>query len=541
MDYGGIKIATIKGMCSEASFDRGRQYYLEGMVRSARMSRGAIEATVSGTSRYTVRVTGGSGDLECRCTCPYDYGGYCKHIVSVLLHARDNARGMREDEAGRRGEIVGALDAATGDQIREFLAQEMEDSEELLDRFTAAFGIRQGCHRADYRAMAESVYEESADGYHGQVPYGYEIDFGRITKLARSHKDRRDYEEAIRAYRELSEVIAKNMDMVDDSDGYYGECFSDVIRGMAECINGRGVAKERHITYVFERFMRGEPDYFTDYYEDALDAICTGSDDLAHWGRLLDPHVPDKIPDGDNWSEHYEAVRLIMMKIVILERTGSDMLADMLAKHYRDDHNICIAYITHLKKRDRQAALRIAEEGVRMFPHIKVVGDVLHGMYKKTDPGFTKSLRRIFLRDGSWRHYDELKGMSRGWDGELELIIRELERRRDPNLLIGVLLREQMADRALRLILQCDSLRVLEEHHGKVCSLYPGEYHAAYRRHIDRLAKGARSRDGYRQVKEHLKAMKAVPGHRKEFGEFVRHLRERHARQPAFLDEIKRI
>lgn len=540
MDYGGITIATIKGTCSEASFDRGRRYYLQGMVRSARMRRGVIEAAVTGTSRYAVRVTGGSGSLECRCTCPYDYGGYCKHIVSVLLHVRDNARSMREDEAGRRKDIADVLGAATGDQIREFLAEEMEDSGELLDRFVAVFGTRQG-RRADYRAMAESMYDESADGYHDPVPYGTRIDFDKITRLARSHKDRKDYEEAIRAYRELSEVIAKNMDMVDDSDGYYGTCFSDAIRGMAECINGQGVAKERHITYVFERFMLGEPDYLTDDYEDALDAICTGADDLAHWGRLLDPHVPDTIPsDEKGWSEHYGAVRLIMMKIDILERTGSGMLTDILAKHYRDDHDICIEYITHMEKRDRQAALRIAEEGARMFPRNEEIRVILHGMHKKTDPGSAESLQRIFLRDGSWKHYDELKRTSRRWDGELESIIGELGRRGNRQLLIRVFLREQMTDRAMRLILQCDSLRVLEEHHGKVCALYPGEYHAAYGRHIDRIAKSARGRDGYRRVKEHLKMMKAVPGHTKEFGEFVGRLRKRHARQPAFLDEIKR-
>ena len=270
----------------------------------------------------------------------------------------------------RRDSIVNTLDAVKEDQIREFLAEEMESNEELWERFVAVFGVRRG-NGTDYLTMVESMYSESVDGRYGLVPYGIEIDFGKITRLARAHEGRKDYEEAIRVYRELSEVIAKNMDMIDDSDGYYGICFSDSIHSMVECINRQGVIKERHIKYMFEKFMLKEPDYFAEHYEYALSAICTTANDLACWEKLLDPHIPDTIPSYDkNWTSHYNALRLIRMKIAILERTGSQALIDILAKHYRDDQKICNAYIVHLKKKkDRQAAIRIAEEGARLFSH----------------------------------------------------------------------------------------------------------------------------------------------------------------------------
>ncbi len=541
VDSGGITTDAIRGVCNETSFERGSLYYRQGRVRSVRMQGGVIKATVAGTESYTVTVTAGSGGLECGCTCPYDWDGYCKHIVSVLLYARDNARKLHKDEKKRRDSVTGALDAATGDQIREFLAEEMENNEDLLDRFAAACGIRRAGMR-DYRAMAESMYGEYGGGRYGRVPYGDEIDFSKIMGLARAHEGRKDYEEAIRAYRELSEVIAENMDMVDDSDGYYGACFSDAIHGMVRCVNRPGAAKEQHITYMFEKFMLKEPDYFADGYEDALYSTCTDAGDLAHWERLLDPHVPDAIPRSDRgWSEHFDAARLVMMKITILERTGSRMLPDMLAKHYRAYDDVCISYIAHLRKKDRRAALRVAEEGAEMFPYSKEIKNILHGLYEKTDPGYAMSLRRFFLRDGSWKHYDELKKSSDDWGRELKSIIDELARGRNHYVLIGMFMRERMTDRAVRLILQCDQLQILEEYHDKVCALYPEECHAAYRKHIDRLAGSARNRECYKHVKEHLRKMKAVPNHRKEFAEFVGHLRERHARQPAFLDEIRRL
>lgn len=448
---------------------------------------------------------------------------------------------MRKGVNMHRDEIARVLDAVTVDQIREFLVEEMKNNGELLNRFTAVHGIK-WASRTDYMAMADSTYYEYFDTYNGRVPYGAEVDFGDIIKLAQIHTDRKNYDEAIRAYRELSEAIAKNMDMVDDSDGYYGACFSDAIQGMVECINRQGVSKKWHITYMFEKFMLKEPDYFADDYEDALSAICTDTEDIKHWEDLLDPHIPDTIPNSDgDFSRHFYAVQLIRMKITILKRTKSRMLPDILAKHYCDDHDICILYIEHLKKKDKQAALRIAKEGVRLFPHSSKFRNILHDMYKKTDPEFPKSLRRLFIHDASWKHYDELKQISNDWNRELESIIDELARGRNHYILLGLFMRENMTDRAMQLILQSDDLHILKSYHNDLCALYPEKYHAAYKRHIDKIAKHAHDRRNYKHVKECLKTMKSVPGHEKEFKEFVDYLRERHARQPAFLDEMKRL
>ncbi len=47
--------------------------------------------TVLGTSRYTVKVSGVKNhDMECSCTCPYDWGKICKHTVAALLYISDS-------------------------------------------------------------------------------------------------------------------------------------------------------------------------------------------------------------------------------------------------------------------------------------------------------------------------------------------------------------------------------------------------------------------------------------------------------------------
>lgn len=86
-DLANLTEAEVRGRCSEASFERGRAYYTGGAVKKClRPGETSIEAQVSGTQTYRVQVwVKAPGHLGASCTCPYDYGGDCKHIVATLL------------------------------------------------------------------------------------------------------------------------------------------------------------------------------------------------------------------------------------------------------------------------------------------------------------------------------------------------------------------------------------------------------------------------------------------------------------------------
>lgn len=79
---------------TEKSFERGRDYYESGMVESVvrRGSRLFAEVLGSEEDPYHVGVAFQEDDFRASCTCPYDWEGYCKHVVAVLLtwiHDRD--------------------------------------------------------------------------------------------------------------------------------------------------------------------------------------------------------------------------------------------------------------------------------------------------------------------------------------------------------------------------------------------------------------------------------------------------------------------
>jgi uncharacterized Zn finger protein len=93
--------ADIRAQSSADSFQRGREYRRSGAVVSLVQRGATFQAEVSGSDAdpYRVQVTfDGNALAGATCTCPYDWGGWCKHIVGTLLAAREQPEKVDERE-----------------------------------------------------------------------------------------------------------------------------------------------------------------------------------------------------------------------------------------------------------------------------------------------------------------------------------------------------------------------------------------------------------------------------------------------------------
>jgi uncharacterized Zn finger protein len=96
LDFGET---LIQENSSPESFRRGREYYRQGAVASLVRRGGELRAEVEGSSfaPYEVHVTfDAAGITGAACSCPYDWGGWCKHIVATLLAAIYELETMQE-------------------------------------------------------------------------------------------------------------------------------------------------------------------------------------------------------------------------------------------------------------------------------------------------------------------------------------------------------------------------------------------------------------------------------------------------------------
>lgn len=126
----GLTEADVSARCTEASFDRGWSYYSGGAVRQRVQLDNGIETQVAGTHTYRVTVHEMPSGLVAYCTCPYNWGGDCKHIVATLLawlHEPDSFRAPADLQA--------ALAARSKEELVSILADICALYPHLIDEF----------------------------------------------------------------------------------------------------------------------------------------------------------------------------------------------------------------------------------------------------------------------------------------------------------------------------------------------------------------------------------------------------------------------
>ncbi|MDA8159768.1 MAG: SWIM zinc finger family protein [Desulfobacteraceae bacterium] len=119
----GLAVEDLRGWAGSKIFNRGKDY-VGNVSDLARTEDGALVAWVSGTGEYATMVSRDkAGDFVFDCTCPYDGGGPCKHVVAVLLAAAD---------ALKRKQEIPLIDP-NDDRYAELADQDQDDDEEYDD------------------------------------------------------------------------------------------------------------------------------------------------------------------------------------------------------------------------------------------------------------------------------------------------------------------------------------------------------------------------------------------------------------------------
>ncbi len=119
MTIPSLSEAAIRRQATAESFSRGESYYQGGAVVSLVQRGNVLQAEVEGSQYepYRVQVTFDEGGVSgAACDCPYDWGGWCKHIVAALLAC------LREpdlvEERPTLDELLAGLDR---EQLRDLL------------------------------------------------------------------------------------------------------------------------------------------------------------------------------------------------------------------------------------------------------------------------------------------------------------------------------------------------------------------------------------------------------------------------------------
>ena len=122
----------MRAKVTEQSYDRGVDYYHSDTRESATLRGSQLFAAVPGSEwePYQVGVTFLGGDFTASCTCPYDWGGYCKHVVAAVLAVIDEDPPVPVDTAPPLADLLDNLDAPA---LRALVHRLVEDAPALVE------------------------------------------------------------------------------------------------------------------------------------------------------------------------------------------------------------------------------------------------------------------------------------------------------------------------------------------------------------------------------------------------------------------------
>ncbi len=130
--------SEIRKVATSGSFDKGYSYYHNGYVLEIVRRGEQVSAQVEGSGYrpYEIQVTlQDSGLVSATCSCPYDWGGYCKHIVAVLLKILHETADIET-----KPEISEVLADLTEVQLRQLLATLAQDQPGVMEAIEREVG-----------------------------------------------------------------------------------------------------------------------------------------------------------------------------------------------------------------------------------------------------------------------------------------------------------------------------------------------------------------------------------------------------------------
>lgn len=404
--------AIIRENATYESIQRGHDYYQHGMVQSLVKRGMSLQAEVEGShyEPYKVLYTfPADNSMTASCTCPYDWGGWCKHIVAVGLTVLNQPERVEE-----RPPIDVLLEGLDRQQLQTLLSKLVEQSPDLIERIeeyvalsaaspsssdgssgirphrplreldpeTARRQVHSAMHRLDRMNASEAYWHV------GAVLNSVEQILDRAWELIHADKGW----DALFVLEAITEEYLSAWESLDDSDGEASEFFSVLGQAWIEALLSADLSNEERRKWVIklDTWRQGLDDYgIEDVFTAPQEAALQGWDDPA-LQRVLQGHLEEGAREGEG-SDYADV--LTKARLLVLERRGrlQEYLYLAEAEHHTEEYLTMLVRLNRISEAvdyglahldspqkaltfakalydagEREQALRIAEHGLTL-------------------------------------------------------------------------------------------------------------------------------------------------------------------------------
>ncbi|RZM82797.1 SWIM zinc finger family protein [Leptolyngbya iicbica] len=563
----------VKALATEQSWQRGQRYFRQGAIAQGARQGAKIWADCMGTGVYRTEVTFDQAGIEASsCTCPYDWGGICKHQVALLLtyiHTPDTF-----EELQPVAELLGDRSRADLLTMVEAMVQRYPDLMTIVDAPQApARGAAPDL--AKYSRQAERIFQgeemqSMAAGLEALVDHG-----DRLSKGG-------DWLHAGDVYQLLLAIANQRYDFSVfeiDYDGAVACVIQDMAAGLQDClIQVEELDRNRRRRWVetlFDAVLKDLELGGIDYAYPAGEAL-TAHTTAADWD-WLEPRIHEelaKLPQSrsGSWAQSY----LVKLLTARADRQGDDQQAAATILKFGTPEQQAD---WHLGNGSYGEAVAIAQAHFSGLPGLVVqfadaliaAGEVDRALafvqhFAQTEARsyvYQEWLTQFYQNHGSPEQFIAvqaellqtrftLEGYRTlqvqadplgQWDTLRQSLLTQLESQNRLGHLIDIALWEQDWEMALYNLQQCTCWQ-RAAHIAPVAAAIstdqPGTAIALYQELIT-AAIEQRGRENYRRAAQYLTAMKplfAQVDRAAEFIEYVEQVRSQHKRLPALQQEL---
>ena len=522
-------LSNFEAHIDDVILDRGHEYVFDRRVADIEeVSPGEFTAVVDGSERYLVRVSlelDSSNDAarcvtDISCTCPYDFGPYCKHEAAVLLVLRERLSAVSEDTTGA-SRLTEVLTGLSRDDLEDIilthaksdgifalgiLAEHSDDPARRID--------------ADLRTSIRTELERFTNSW-GLIEYrdafaAAEV-FDHLFDQMDSHLVRGAYRPAFNVTTAIIEEGALAIAHTDDSAGTMGGVVSRAIQALQSIAEAEIDDELRHeiISYVESTVAS---DKFPDVADWGLDlwrvstAVVRSSAQYGHLlGALQDALPPDNLVGG--FSRQYMREHILVLMTQLMERFGEHEQAESIRQKNRHLTAFRDALISRAwSKDDYDTVIQLAEEGIshdfrlpgllkkwrvraleayRAAHRTEEAQQIAHDLVLAGDAEFLAQYRELISADA--------------WPSVRETLIAEIttNRGRAPRVLPEILALEELWPQLMALVEK--EPRYITEYGDQLHSHFPDRVRTVWSSLIMREARASSNRRDYQRLAESVR------------------------------------
>jgi hypothetical protein len=577
---------VIRDLATEMSYARGEEYADYGAVRNLVLEGETYRAHVYGTHRYIVRVWDESGDIGSSCTCPYDWGGVCKHIVAVMLSVLEQQeRGQAVKavdqpvtlDAGTALQVDELLAALSHEQLQAFIRLQVDEFPKLIDNLHI---FAQGAVESDktVAAYTAEIAAALADGsfqnpYADEYEYSYYNDDDDDDEYDTVADVLEPYRDAARKYlaqnnwlesAKIQEAIVHacgqlRLGDADDNDDDDDEAYSydrdddyvaeaghteaqRALQDWAELISraAEGSDKQRLIERFVAVFAPDDYDLGPQPWEHAFHAaIQTAPDAEAALGCIDALQLKDGDPDKAGVLLHLLGLSGDTDRFL---RVGEHAI-----RHHPHlalplaDKLLAIGQRTEAIKAAETALGHLRDE-LYHFAYRDTREDLLRFLVKTCDPKrdsrkLLKHAETLLFEYNDPKDYEFLRDLMTT-QAQRDTLIRQVQTKCEPETVTKILSSEARWDDLLAYARRHTRVHVFPGMIRRLRDHFPEACFDLYRQVVTDLLESGTGQRLYDSIASHARQMRDIPGQEEAFGQFMAAVIDTYKRRPSLMSTL---